>query len=185
MKTLAWIDGRDLEAETRQLLRPGEAWKRGSIALPRFFFEVGSWEEAKKQLLTPHFKLSELMMVDCREERRLRENFSHYVPGAILLLAFALETFRREAEAPVFVSANGGYRSPSHQLSSADNPHCWGTAANIYRVGQTYLDHEESISKYARLARTLSPAVRIKPYVAGDDHLHLDLGLVNVSPPKR
>ena len=52
------------------------------------------------------------MLVDCREARLLLSQFPHYVQCAILLLARFLEDFRREVDAPVFVSANGGYRSP-------------------------------------------------------------------------
>src|SRR5262249_53485488 len=137
MKTefLRPIDGLHLPEKYRALLRPGEseAGANGTVhCLPRFFFEIRSWEEAHEIRLAPHFTLAELMLVDCREERLLLSQFPHYVPCAILLLARFLEDFRREVDGPVFVSANGGYRSPVHQIGGAKSIHAWGTAAKIY-----------------------------------------------------
>ena len=80
--------------------------------------EIGSWEEAHEIRLAPHFTLAELMLVDCREARLLLSQFPHYVPCAILLLARFLEDFRREVDAPVFISANGGYRSSAHEIKA-------------------------------------------------------------------
>ena len=50
------------------------------------------------------------------------------MPCAIVLLARLLEEFRREIDASVFISANGGYRSPAHQIGGAKSIHAWGTA---------------------------------------------------------
>ncbi len=64
------IDGLRLPEEYRALLRPGEseAGANGTVhRLPRFFYEIGSWEEAHEIRLAPHFTLAELMLVDCRE----------------------------------------------------------------------------------------------------------------------
>src|SRR5437762_1181122 len=100
------IDGLRLPQDYRALLRPGEseAGANGSVhRLPRFFYEIGSWEEAHDIRLAPHFTLAELMLVDCREARLLLSQFPHYVPCAILLFARFLEDFRREVDARVFV----------------------------------------------------------------------------------
>lgn len=183
------IDGRQLSAEHRTLLRPGEAENEayGNVHyLPRFFYEVASWQEAHEIRVAPHFKLAELMTVDCREAELLLREFPHYVPCAIILLARFLEDFRREVDAPVFVSANGGYRSPSHRIGGAKSIHAWGTAADIYRVGDTFLDNTKSIERYGAIAVSLSPAVLVRPFGSGtgeaDDHLHLDLGFLTLTP---
>ena len=80
------------------------------------------------------------------------------------------------------VGANGGYRSPAHQRNEPKSPHCWATAADIYRIGGTYLDDEKSISKYGDMAQSLGPQVFARPYTQGDDHLHIDLGFITVTP---
>ena len=132
--------------------------------LPRFFIEIGSWEEAKKRQVTPHFTYAELLVVDCREADTLLNTFPHYVPYAVQVLAQYLERFREKVEAPVFIATNGGYRSPAHRShAEAVSPHCWGCAANIFRVGDTYLDDEKSIEKYRRIAESLGQEVRTKP----------------------
>jgi len=183
------VDGLHLPEEYRALLRPGEseAGNNGTVhRLPRFFFEIGSWEEAHEIRLAPHFTLSELMLVDCREARVLLNQFPHYVPSAILLLARFLEDFRREVDTPVFISANGGYRSPTHQIGGAKSIHAWGTAANIYRVGDTFLSDAKSIGKYGAIAASLGPAVSVRPFGhekgQTSDHLHIDLGFVSLTP---
>src|SRR5205814_2867356 len=104
MKTdfLRPIDGLSLAEEYRALLRPGESetGATGNVhRLPRFFYEIASWEEAHEIRLAPHFTLAELMLVDCREARLLLSQFPHYVPCAIVLLASLLEDFRYEVGA--------------------------------------------------------------------------------------
>src|SRR5436189_3861549 len=166
-EVLRGSDGLNLPQEYRALLRPGETETdlRGNVhRLPRFFYEIGSWEEAHEIRLAPHFMLAELMLVDCREARLLLSQFPHYVPCAILLLARFLEDFRREVDAPVFISANGGYRSPAHQIGGAKSIHAWGTAANIYRIGDTFLCDTKSIEKYRTIAASLIPAVFFRPF---------------------
>ena len=183
------IDGLTLSAEYRALLRPGEAESdsAGNVHhLPRFFYEIASWQDAQAIRLAPHFTLAELMLVDCREAELLLRRFPHYVPCAVILLAMFLEDFRREVGAPVFISANGGYRSPAHQIGGAKSIHAWGTAANIYRIGDTFLDDAKSIERYGAIASSLSRAVLIRPFGSKegetDDHLHLDLGFVSMTP---
>lgn len=185
MSELEVVDGRQLPEQYRALLRPGELVEdEGGHAhrLPRFFYAVGSWAEAKEIRLAEHFRLAELLIVDCREAGLLRREFPHYVPCAVTLLAGFLEGMRRAVEAPIFLSANGGYRSPAHQRNLRKSTHCWATAADIYRVGDTWLDHEKSINRYAGIAESLGRQVQVRPYTEGDDHLHLDLGYVTVTP---
>ena len=155
--------------------------------LPRYFYEIGSWKEAQETKLTLHFSLAELITVDSREADLLLREFPHYVPCAIAILARYLESFRQRVEAPVFVSVNGGYRSPAHRLvTGGRSPHYWAAAADIYRVGDTYLDTQSAIEKYAKVAEGIGEEVYVKPYGhdAGqtDDHLHLDLGFVTLVP---
>ena len=183
------VDGFDVPQEYRVLLRPGEAETdfQGNVhRLPRFFYEIRSWQEAQELRLAAHFTLAELMLVDCREARLLLSRFPHYVPCAIVLLARFLEDFRREVDGPVFISANGGYRSPAHQIGGAKSIHAWGTAANIYRIGDSFLSDAKSIERYGGIAASLSPAVFVRPSGAErgktDDHLHIDLGFVSLSP---
>jgi hypothetical protein len=183
------VDGLNLPEEYRVLLRPGEAESdlHGRVHhLPRFFYEIHSWQEAHDIRLGPHFTLAELMLVDCREARPLLSQFPHYVPCAIGLLAMVLENFRREVDAPVFISANGGYRSPAHQVGGGKSIHCWGTAANIYRIGDTFLSDAKSIEKYRTIAASLSPAAFVRPFGREvgqtSDHLHIDLGYVRLTP---
>lgn len=179
------VDGLALSAEHRAALRPGEAItdEHGTIHhLPRFFFEVLSWEEAHSLRVAAHFTLSELITVDSREAPLLLRAFPHYVPCAILALARYLEDFRREVDAPVFISANGGYRSPAHRINHDVPLHCWGTAADIYRVGDTYLDDEKSITRYGEIAAALGAEVRVRSYKEGDDHLQVDLGYLTLVP---
>jgi len=183
------IDGLNLSAEYRTLLRPGETESDSSGKvhyLPRFLYEIGSWQDAHEIRLAPHFKLAELMLVDCREAELLLRQFPHYVPCAIILLATFLEDFRREINAPVFISANGAYRSPAHQIGGAKSIHAWGTAANIYRIGDTFLNDAKSIERYGAIASSLGRAVLVRPFGSGagetDDHLHLDLGFVSLTP---
>ena len=183
------VDGLTLSAEHRAALRPGEAVtdENGKLHhLPRFFFEVPSWEQAHSFRVASHFALSELITVDSREAELLLRTFPHYVPCAIVLLARFLEDFRREVDAPVFISANGGYRSPAHQIGGAKSIHAWGTAANIYRIGDTFLNDTKSIERYGAIASSRSRAVLVRPFGSGagetDDHLHLDLGFVSLTP---
>ena len=185
LEELRPVDGLTLSAEHRAALRPGETVtaEDGTIHhLPRFFFEIPSWEEAHSLRIASHFTLSELITVDSREADLLLRTFPHYVPCAILALARYLEDFRRAVDAPVFVSANGGYRSPAHRINKGVSFHNWGTAADIYRVGDTYLDGEKSIGRYAEIAASLGAEVRVRSYREGDDHLQVDLGYLIIVP---
>jgi len=183
------VDGLNLPEEYRALLRPGEAesdFHGRVLHLPRFFYEIDSWQEAHDIRLAPHFTLAELMLVDCREARPLLSQFPHYVPCAIGLLAMVLENFRREVDAPVFISANGGYRSPAHRFDGGKSIHSWGTAADIYRIGDTFLSDAKSIEKYGAIAGSLGPVVSFRRFGFArgetDDHLHIDLGFATLTP---
>lgn len=182
------VDGMKLGAEHRRVLRPSELIRdRAGRArrLPRYYYHVRSWEEALDTQLTPHFGLWELLDVDFREDEVTR-SFPRYVPCAIVLLATHLEVLRERVGTVVRIAANGGYRSPGHGVSAVASPHSWGSAANIYRIGDELMDSQERIEKYSRLARELLPGVWARPYGAGEgmafDHVHLDLGYVTVVP---
>ncbi|CAN5864776.1 hypothetical protein BH23GEM9_BH23GEM9_10330 [soil metagenome] len=185
---LPWIDATELPEPYRRVLRPGETLKdRGGRkrVLPHCFFRVDSWKTALETQLTPHFMLWELMGVDVRETPILR-TFPRYVPCAVLHLAAALELVRLEVGTYVHIAANGGYRSPAHALSRHASRHCWGTAANVYKVGDDWLDSPATIEKYAAAVRRVVPAVWIRGIGredgAADDHLHLDLGYTVFEP---
>jgi hypothetical protein len=187
------VDGNELPAAYRELLRPQERvvdWEGNEHLLPQFFYEVPSWRQAKDIMLTPHFALAEMMLVDCREARLLVQQTLRYVPLAVGILARYLEDFREKAGGErVFISANGGYRSPAHRLSLRPGVHCWGTAADIYRVGDDYLDSREAIEKYGEIFASLGAEVYVAPYGNApgetDDHLHVDIGYINITPRKR
>ncbi len=185
---LRMVDARELGEEYRKVLRPGELVRdRDGRArrLPRYFYEVPSWDAALSLQLTPHFGLWELVDVDVREAPAMRD-FPRYVPCAIALLATHLEVFREAVGTVVRVAANGGYRSPGHAVNEAASTHSWGTAANIYLVGSELVDDREKIERYGKLARKVLPGIWARPYGHGpgytDDHLHLDLGFATVVP---
>jgi hypothetical protein len=182
------VDALALDEPVSRLLMPGALMRTrngDAHVLPRFFYQVDSWHDALETQLTPHFGLWELMDVDLHEAAPLRL-FPRYVPCAVTSLAAALEVFRLEVGATVRITANGGYRSPTHHGSRSGSPHCWGTAANIYAIGGAPLDTEEQIGRYAAVARRLLPFAWVRPYGHGpgeaDDHLHLDLGYVTTIP---
>ena len=188
MLPLPVVDALELDGALARLLKPGALMQtRDGEAhrLPRFFYEVDSWQTALTTPLTPHFGLWELMDVDLHESRNLRL-FPRYVPCAVTSLAAALEVFRLEVGATVRIAANGGYRSPVHRGSRSGSPHSWGTAANIYAIGGEPLDTEDQIGRYAAVAMRLLPFAWVRPYghAVGhaDDHLHLDLGYVTMVP---
>ncbi|MDQ3555710.1 MAG: hypothetical protein M3409_02895 [Gemmatimonadota bacterium] len=182
------VDGLDLDPNLRRALRPGEILADGEgrgRRLPRFFWEVESWDQALETAIAPDFHLWEFMDVDVREVEVLRR-YPRYVPCAVTLLAAHLALFRKEVDTYVHVAANGGYRSPSHALSRGASPHCWGTAANVYRVGDGYPDTQETVERFNALACAVSPGIWTRPWGHGageaDDHIHLDLGYVLVVP---
>jgi hypothetical protein len=182
------VDGLTLDDEYRRILRPGETLEAAdgcAHTLPRYFLEIDSWQTALDTALTEHFMLWELIGVDVREAPPLR-GFPRYVPCAVTALAMALELFRREVGTYVHIAANGGYRSPSHGLTRHASRHCWGTAANIYRVGDDMLDQQSVIERYARTARGVIPGTWLRPVGPepgqADDHLHLDIGYIIAEP---
>lgn len=183
------VDARRLEKRVRDALMPGGFLSDESglaRQLPRFFYEIPTWEDAVHTQLAPNFHLWELVQTDVREAAPLR-TFPRYVPCAVTLLAFALERLRDRVGTTVHVAANGGYRSPKHALTHGASTHCWGTAANIYRIGNTYLDNREVVEHYTTIVRDVLPGVWVQPYGTApgqvDDHLHLDVGYV-ISIPR-
>jgi hypothetical protein len=182
------VDAFELDAPIRSLLMPGVSVRDSHARtrrLPRFFYVVESWAVALQTRLTPHFAIWEFMDVDLYEPAPLRR-FPRYIPCAVTTLAAHLEVLRGYFGAPVHISANGGYRSPSHGRSTPGSPHAWGAAANVYRIGDEYVDERDRIERYSSLAIELLPALRARPYGPGpgcvDDHMHLDLGYVTTVP---
>jgi hypothetical protein len=182
------VDARRLERPVRDALRPGGLLcdRQGRARqLPRYFYEIPSWEAARETRVAPHFHLWEFIHTDVREAPPLR-TFPRYVPCAVTLLAACLEQFRGAVGTYVHIAANGGYRSPRHRLTCHASPHAWGTAVNIYRIGDTFLDTQDAIERYAETARAAVPGLWARPYGHGaelaDDHLHLDLGYVVAEP---
>lgn len=182
------VDGNQLSDEYKAALRPGEiiADAMGRRReLPRYFYEISSWDVAMKVELSENFYLWEFIQVDVREAEVLRR-FPRYVPCAITLLGVCLQQLRERVGTLVHISANGGYRSPCHGLSRHASPHCWATAANIYRIGDSFLDNQRDIERYGLLAQETLPGVWTRPYgdASGfaEDHLHLDIGYVTTVP---
>jgi hypothetical protein len=182
------VDGRRLEKRYRDALRPGDLLSDAqgqAHMLPRYFYEVPSWDSAMRLQLSEHFALWEFIHTDVHEAAPLR-TFPRYVPCAITLLALALEQFRDAVRAFVHISANGGYRSPGHALTVHATPHAWGTAVNIYRIGDTMLDERDVLEQYAEVAYKAMPGVYVRPFGrkpgSTDDHLHLDFGYVLAVP---
>jgi hypothetical protein len=89
---LRLVDGRRLERRYRDVLLPGgmlcDHSGRARV-LPRYFYEVTSWEQARATELSRHFTVSEFIHTDVREAPALRV-FPRYIPCATVLLAFAL-----------------------------------------------------------------------------------------------
>src|SRR6185295_20253727 len=188
MASLRIVDALTLDPICQSLLMPDQIVVDGAgreRRLPRFFYAVESWAAARETRLTPHFGLWEFMDVDLYEAEPLRR-FPRYIPCAVSMLAAHLEVFRLEVGAPVHIAANGGYRSPSHGRSTIGSPHAWGTAVNIYRIGDQYVDDRDTIERYSSMAVGLLPVVRAKGYgpapAFADDHLHLDIGYVRAVP---
>ena len=183
------VDAFDLDDELRSILKPGEMLRDAEgrrHRLPRYFYEIPSYEVALGTRLTQHFAINEFIFTDLREAQRLQD-YPRYVPCAVRILAFYLEQFRSAAGASVHVAVNGGYRSPSHKLSHGATPHMWGTAADIYRIGSTILKSKETIEKFNDVAEDVSDEIHVLPYghVTGanaDDHLHIDLGYITLVP---
>lgn len=183
------VDGLELDEPYRDVLRPGGLMpdRHGRRRrLPRFFYEIESWDQALETGLSPHFEVWEFLNVDVREAELLRTAWPRYIPCAVSLLAAHLELLREAVDTYVHIAANGGYRSPSHALSGRASTHCWGTAVNIYRVGDDWIDDEKTLLRYGRLARRLMPALWVRRFGHGPgetiDHLHLDLGYTTFVP---
>jgi hypothetical protein len=188
LSALPIVDARQLDVQRRAALRPGELVRDETgqqRRLPCFFYEVASWQVARDVELAPNFGLREFMDIDVHEPPIVR-TYPRYVPCAVSLLASTLSLLRQHVKQPIWVAANGGYRSPSHGRSRRASTHCWGTAANIYRVGDDWLDTQAAIDRVAVTAVRAAPALWTRPFggEAGfnDDHLHVDLGFATFVP---
>lgn len=185
---LTVVDGIRLDKGVRDALLPGrvitDAAGHGR-RLPRYFYEIPSWDQAMNIQLSPGFSLWEFIQTDVREAAPLR-GFPRYVPCSVTMLALCLERFRQVVGTTVHIAANGGYRSPRHAVNTHATPHSWGMAVNIYRIGDVYLDDREAIDRYAALARQTLPGAWTRPFGTDvgetDDHLHIDFGYVLTMP---
>lgn len=182
------VDGLDLDPELCGLLRPGamvEGKDGDAHRLPRYFYEVPSREAAFEVRLTPHFGLNEFLLVDLKEAGRVRA-FPRYVPCAVRVLAFYLERLRDALNASVHLAVNGGYRSPAHKLAVGASPHMWGTAADIYKIGNVLVRDQATIETYNRIVEDVSDDLWVMSYGheigTTDDHVHLDLGYLTLVP---
>ena len=188
-QVLKVVDAFDLDDELRSILRPGEMVRDDQgrrHRLPRYFYEIPSHEIAFATRLTQHFALNEFILVDLKEAPRLQQ-YPRYIPCAVRTLAFYLQQLRNAVGLSVHIAVNGAYRSPAHKMSTHATPHMWGTAADLYRIGNNILKTKELIEKYNDAAEDLSADVTVLPYgpVAGknaDDHVHFDLGYIIVVP---
>ena len=181
MSGLAVVDGLELGAALRRVLKPGElvADARGVLRrLPRYFYRVESARRAAQVRLAEHFTVAEFLNADVREARELWD-WPRYVPCAVSVLAAHLELFRARAGASVHVAANGGYRSPGHAFSSPATPHAWAAAADVFQIGAERVDDHERIARFGKLAEEVLPGIHVGQ---ADDHLHLELGYVVVVP---
>ena len=185
------VDGRSLPDEYRAALHPGEVLCDETGArhrLPRYFYRIDSWNMAKTTILAPNFGLYEFISTDLREARPLH-TFPRFVPLAILHTAAQLALLRRHLDTYVHIAANGGYRSPAHELARNATPHLWGTAVNIFRIGDDLLDSGEQIERYKEIVEKLLPGAWVRPYGsevgATIDHLHVDFGRFVVSPREK
>ena len=186
--TLRVVDATELAEPYREALRPGRQVRDETgrtLRLPRYFYEIESWEQALEARLSSYFGAYEFLDVDVREAEPLQV-FPRYLPCGVSLFAAVLDRFRQAVGETVRIAANGGYRSPSHALSTPASPHLWGAAADIYRIGGQFLDDVERIERFAAVARGVMPGAWTMP--AGDepgtafDHLHVDLGHVLAVP---
>ncbi|MEN8194361.1 MAG: hypothetical protein ABFS12_16185 [Bacteroidota bacterium] len=182
------IDGLKLDIKYREILQPNESVTGSDgieYTLPRFFYKIDSYETARQIKLSPHFYMSEFLRTDFKEEELLRE-YPKYIPISVTLIASALELFRKKVGTVVLIATNGGYRSPKHSLNNGISPHCWGTAANIYKIGSKHLDNQSTIEKYSEMMKDVLPGVWIRPYGTKPgtsfDQLHIDLGFTTVFP---
>jgi hypothetical protein len=182
------VDGLRLDKALRDALLPGRIVHDDTghaRRLPRYFYEIPTWEHAMAIQLSPNFSLWEFIQTDVREAAPLR-TFPRYVPCAVTMTALCLERFREAADTFVHIAANGGYRSPRHSLNGNATTHSWGTAINIYRIGDVFLDDREAIERYGALARQTLPAAWTRPFGVArgetDDHLHIDFGFVLSMP---
>ena len=188
--SLPVVDALALSPEHRALLEPDADVRTAGgtmVRRPRYYYEIDSRETARRVELAPHFGLWEFIDVDVREAPPLR-SFPRYVPCAVAALAASLELFRIEVGAPVRIAANGGFRSPAMQRMDPASRHTWGTAANIYRIGEDALTDGETVLRYTTIAARVLPWAWCRPFGPNSgesiDHLHVDIGYV-VSLPGR
>ena len=177
-----------MPGEVRAILKPGEIIQdhQGRIRQrPTHYFRVENEAQARKTRIAPYFRVHEFIDVDVYETASLRV-WPRYMPCAVAILAAHLSALRATLGEGIYISANGGFRSPQHRKSTPDSIHAWGTAANIYRIGDEYLSKPEQVRKWRQRMRRLLPTASFRPIPCGGDsvvdHLHIDIGYVTHVP---
>ncbi len=185
---LTIVDGLELPTEYRAILRPDEPVNDVSgvtYRLPRFFYRVESLDVERNTKLAEHFYIFEFLKTDFREVELLSQ-YPKYLPITVCYTAAILELFRHSIGKVINVASNGGYRSPFHKSNTYMSTHCWGTAVNIYKIGNDILDNKEMIKKYADIFKKTVPGAWVRPYGTElgtcYDQLHIDLGYTTVNP---
>ena len=186
--SLEIVDGLKLNAVYQDILQPGKILtdiNGREYTLPRYFFKVDSLDIAKTTKLSSHFYMSEFLKTDFKEEKLLRI-YPKCIPIGVTLIASALELFRRNVGKIVLIATNGGYRSPKHLMNNGITTHSWGTAVNIYKIGNKLLDNQSIIEEYSEKMKDVLPGIWVRPYGTNEgtsfDQLHIDLGFTSVTP---
>ena len=61
-----------------------------------------------------------------------------------------------------YFPANGGYRSPGHALTVHATPHAWGTAVNIFKIGDTMLDQQDVLAPLVGLCHPFAEVALVE-----------------------
>ena len=162
----SWTDG---GSRSRCATRSGPAASLSDAQgqahqLPRYFYEIPSWDVADGAAA-----LGALRAVGVHPHRRARSRAAAHVSALRAVRDHAAwrsasSSFAARCGTYVHIAANGGYRSPAHALTVHATPHAWGTAVNIYRVGDTMLDEREALEHYAGVAYKSMPGVYVRPF---------------------
>jgi len=98
-----------------------------------------------------------------------------------LALARSLEDFRREVDAPVFISAMAGI----DRLRIASTSACRSQLGNCrgHLPRRRHLSRRRKVDRALRRDRgSLGAEVRVRLTKRGDDHLQVDLGYLTIVP---
>ena len=183
------VDGLELDAPVRSLLMPGVPVRDSHARLrrlPRFFYAVESWNVALETQADAAFR-----DVGVHGRRSVRAG-----AAAPVSRATCRAPSRRSPRISRCCASRSARRFTSPPTADIDrrrtasrspgSPHCWGTAANIYRIGdrvsrRARRDRKVRGARDRSAAGAARAAVRAGPGCV-DDHVHLDLGYVTAVP---